>query len=189
MRVPYFTGCCKVASPYGERRMSGRKEFHYGIDLVGAAGDRTLVAPCAGVVAVSGKAGKAPGSRTWEWGEYVRIDAEGGFSVYLCHMEKRVVSVGQRVRPGTPVGVQGDTGLSYGEHCHFEIRKDGVPVDPSPYIGVDNVMGAETKDYAAEICRVCGLERKTREYIDGYLWAADLWRKIYENLGKKRKQA
>ena len=187
MRVPYCSGRCRVASPYGRRRMSGEEEFHYGIDLVGSGGDRTLTAPCAGRVAVSGAARRTSGTRTWEWGEYVRIDAENGYSVYLCHMEKRLVSVGQYVRPGQPVGIQGNTGLSYGEHCHFEIRKDGVPVDPSPYIGVDNAMGAETEDYASRVCRLCGLEKQTREYLDGYLWAAALWKKIYEKLDKKRR--
>ena len=43
--------------------------------------------------------------------------------------------------PCTPVGVQGNTGYSFGEHCHFEVRKNNVSINPAPLLGIENKIG------------------------------------------------
>mgnify|MGYP002041607795 FL=1 len=44
------------------------------------------------------------------------------------------VTVGQIVAKGAPLGPVGDTGNSFGDHLHFEVRLDGTPVDPEPWM-------------------------------------------------------
>ena len=141
MRIPYKGQACSVSSPYGNRVLNGKQEFHSGIDLVGLNGDVQLVAPCSGVVAVSTIIPQNSGNLTWQWGNYVRIDTDDGYSVYMCHMAQRLVTAGQRVVYGTPVGIQGNSGYSFGEHCHFEVRKNGTSINPAPLLGIDNKIG------------------------------------------------
>lgn len=185
MRAPYSGGRFRVTSPYGARTIGGAAVFHAGIDLVGLDGDKTIVSPCSGRVAVSAMIPPSSGDRTWEWGNYVRIDTNDGYSIYLCHLDKRLVKAGDAVKPGTPVGIQGNTGLSYGEHCHFELRRHGSPVDPSPFLAVGNEPGAARDDDAGFVCRACGFIPRTREYVDDYLWGAEIWRKIRNQLATR----
>lgn len=141
MRIPYKDGSCWVSSPYGMRTLNGVTGMHNGIDLVGLDGDRVLVAPCDGVVRSSTMIPKSSGNLTWEWGNYIRIDTEDGYNVFMCHMAERRVSVGQKVKEGDVVGIQGSTGYSFGEHCHFEVRKNGATLNPAPLLGIDNKVG------------------------------------------------
>ena len=56
------------------------------------------------------------------------------------HLSAYTVTAGQHVAAGTLVGFQGSTGNSTGVHLHFEVRQDGAPVDPVPWLadrGVD----------------------------------------------------
>ena len=144
MRIPYKGQACIVSSPFGERVLNGKKEFHYGIDLVGLNGDRQLVAPCSGIVMSSTMISKESGDPTWQWGNYIRIYTDDGYSVYMCHMASRLVKVGQQVTYGTPVGIQGSTGYSFGEHCHFEVRKNVKSINPAPLLGIENKAGYYT---------------------------------------------
>ena len=141
MRIPYKGQACSVSSPFGNRILNGKQEFHSGIDLVGLDGDVQLVAPCSGVVAVSTIVPQNSGNITWQWGNYVRIDTDDGYSVYMCHMDSRIAQVGQRVIYGTPVGIQGNTGYSFGSHCHFEVRRNGTSLNPAPLLGINNKIG------------------------------------------------
>lgn len=102
----------------------------------------------------------------------------------MCHMAERKVEVGQAVKAGDIIGIEGNTGYSFGSHCHFEVRKNGVSVDPTPYLGIANGAGTyavqSVPDYASLVCKKCGLEAKTKAYIDAYRFAPDLWRKLWE---------
>lgn len=67
-------------------------------------------------------------------GNYVMIDHQNGYKTVYGHMSKINVSVGQTVAQGTSVGVMGSTGRSTGTHLHFEVHKNGSPVNPMAYL-------------------------------------------------------
>ncbi len=58
------------------------------------------------------------------------IVENGGWQMYYGHLSAFSVSVGREVRTGTILGASGNTGRSTGPHLHYEVRRDGVPVDP-----------------------------------------------------------
>ena len=141
MRLPYESGKVELTSKFGWRTLNGAANNHKGIDLVGRT-TKTVVAPCDGVIGQSAIFDKATDKTgTWEWGNYVRIDTEDGLKIYLCHLAERKVKAGDRVKAGDVVGIEGNTGYSFGNHLHFEIRKNGASVNPCTYLGIDNAWG------------------------------------------------
>lgn len=77
------------------------------------------------------------------WGGYgyaIVIDHGDGIETVYGHSSKLLVKEGQRVEAGQVIGLIGNTGHSFGAHLHFEIRINGRPTDPVPYLrrhGVD----------------------------------------------------
>lgn len=138
MKLPYKSGTVELTSRFGLRWLFGKPEDHKGIDLVGT--DKVLTAPCDGVIG-SSTIITDTSNRTWEWGNYVRIDTPDGLQIFMCHMAQRKVKVGDRVKAGDEVGIEGSTGKSTGSHCHFEIRKNGKSVNPCTYLGIPNAWG------------------------------------------------
>jgi len=57
-----------------------------------------------------------------------------GFATCYAHQSQILVSVGQQVERGQVIGLVGTTGASTGTHLHFEVRLDGNPVDPVPWL-------------------------------------------------------
>lgn len=114
-----YKGKYKVTQPF-------KMGVHNGIDLVGVS-DKTLYAICDGYIGTSTIITDRH-NRTWEWGNYVKLVADNddevddGLLIYYCHLSKRLVEKGQRVKKGDPIGIEGNTGYSFGSHCHFEIR-------------------------------------------------------------------
>jgi len=108
-----------------EPAMFGFPHFHTGLDL--ASANTTIVAAADGVAAVVG-------SGTTGYGNYVIIVHGGGFVTLYGHLSSASVSAGQTVTAGQPIGVEGTTGASTGVHLHFEVRLNGTPIDPSPYL-------------------------------------------------------
>lgn len=138
--LPY-EGRVRLESRYGMRTLNGVTGWHAGVDLVGLD-NKILRAPCDGVVGLSAIYDRETDTtRTWEWGNFIRIDRADGLKIYLCHMSARTVFAGQHVRAGEQIGIEGDTGYSFGSHCHFEVRLNGEPVDPTPYLGIPNGGG------------------------------------------------
>lgn len=138
MKIPYQTGIVTLTSKFGWRNLNGQRDYHKGIDLSGT--DKTLVAPCDGVIG-SSTIITDKSNLTWQWGNYIRIDTPDGLRIFMCHMAQRKVKVGQKVKAGDVVGIEGNTGYSFGSHCHFEVRKNGESVDPTPYLGIKNEWG------------------------------------------------
>ncbi len=110
-----------VTSRYGMRWGS----MHTGVDLGAAYGD-PIKAADGGKVIFAG----------WEgaYGQLIKIDHENGFVTYYGHCSKLYVKAGDRVARGEVIGAVGTTGRVTGPHLHFEVRKNGVPVNPMDYI-------------------------------------------------------
>lgn len=140
---PYF-GKFRVASPYGTRTdpITGEgNTWHAGVDLVGLD-SKAVRAPVNGTVLRS-RMVTDRANRTWEWGNYVSVAGEDGYTYYLCHLSRRLVEQGERVRAGQVIGLEGSTGRSTGSHLHFEVRNSaGSAVDPSAMSGITNEAGA-----------------------------------------------
>lgn len=138
MNLPYKSGKVTLTSHFGWRTLNGSRDYHKGVDLSGT--EKTLVAPCDGVIG-SSTIITDKSNLTWQWGNYIRIDTADGLKIFMCHMASRKVKVGQKVKAGDVVGIEGNTGYSFGSHCHFEVRKNGESVDPTPYLGIPNEWG------------------------------------------------
>lgn len=171
-----YSGKYKVTSPFGMRTLNGKPDDHPGIDVVGIT-DKHVCAVVGGRVAAS-MIVTDKSNRTWEWGNYVRVDGDDGRRYYYCHLSKRLVSVGRRVEAGEHIGIEGNTGYSFGSHCHFEVRENGVSVDPAPFLGIPNKTGTYGTDWRAEVQKKFGLSKDTMAYLDKYKYAADLYRKL-----------
>lgn len=75
------------------------------------------------------------------YGKCVRIDHGGGLISIYAHLSSINVASGQSVKEGDIIGVTGNTGHSTGPHLHFELRLNGSPVDPQPYLdGTNSTM-------------------------------------------------
>ncbi len=68
------------------------------------------------------------------YGNFIRIDHGYGITSNYGHLSAILVHVGDRVTRGQKIGLMGSTGRSIGSHCHYEVRINGIQVDPSNYI-------------------------------------------------------
>ncbi len=118
----------RVSSPFGYRvhPILGVRKLHTGIDINGSTGTP---------ISAAGD-GKVILSQTYGgYGRAVVIDHGGGMSTLYAHQSSIAVSVGEVVTRGEVIGYVGCTGSCTGPHLHFEVRLDGVPVDPMQYLG------------------------------------------------------
>ena len=120
----------RLTSPFGYRTnpVSGNYGFHTGIDL--AAPEGTPVA-----AAFSGKV--TDSGENDVWGKYVLLEHSDGFETYYCHLSDIYAPEGTVLRGGETLGLVGSTGWSTGPHLHFEVRIDGIRVDPEPLVFSD----------------------------------------------------
>ena len=68
------------------------------------------------------------------YGYLVRINHGNGYETYYGHNSSLTVSVGQKVYKGQQIARVGSTGNSTGNHCHFEVRYNGVAKNPLNYL-------------------------------------------------------
>ena len=113
-----------ITSPFGLRPnpFGAGLETHPGIDI-GAPMGATIAAAAGGHVIFAGWYGG--------YGNAVIIDHGGGTSTVYGHCSQIFVSQGQDVQRGQAIGAVGMTGRATGPHLHFEVRVNGVPVDPT----------------------------------------------------------
>ena len=139
--LPFKSQKCRLTSPYGYRvhPIKGWRHFHGGVDLVAVGGDE-IVAVADGKVARS-RIVTDKSNATWEWGEYIAITGTDGVTVYYCHLAKRLVQVGQTVKAGDVIGIEGATGQVTGKHLHFECRRGTKQIDAAEYLGIKNALG------------------------------------------------
>jgi murein DD-endopeptidase MepM/ murein hydrolase activator NlpD len=103
---------------------------HKGIDLSAPVGT-PIYATADGVV---GKAAWFGG-----YGLYVQLEHGNDLETRYGHMSRLNVAEGQTVHKGDILGYVGTTGNSTGPHLHYEVRVDGVAVNPVPYMQSDRV--------------------------------------------------
>jgi hypothetical protein len=116
-----------VTSHFGYRLdpFSGRRSLHRGLDVAARKGT-PIVAPAEGVVSFSGPYGG--------FGNTVIVFHGYGISTLYAHAQDLLVRSGQRVNRGDVLGTVGNTGRSTGAHLHYEVRVNGIQVDPRKYI-------------------------------------------------------
>lgn len=116
-----------VTSNFGSRYhpVLGYSRFHAGTDF-GAEHGSPIQASETGVVIFSGWYGG--------YGNAVIVDHGGGLTTLYAHASRLNVSEGQIVKKGDVIALIGTTGLSTGPHLHFEVRRNGEPVDPMSYL-------------------------------------------------------
>lgn len=117
----------RITSHFGYRihPIHGNTTFHYGIDIAAASGTRVSCF-AAGTVA---ETGYSP-----VFGNYVLVRHADGFSSYYAHMKSVAVKKGDKAKVGGKLGTVGSTGWSTGPHLHFEIRRNGLRLDPLNYV-------------------------------------------------------
>ncbi|HEX8581236.1 MAG TPA: peptidoglycan DD-metalloendopeptidase family protein [Acidimicrobiales bacterium] len=116
-----------VTSGYGYRihPIYGTRRLHTGLDMGGQMGAEILAAADGAVVLAGVNGG---------YGNCVVIYHGDGMSTLYGHQSRIGVAVGDVVRRGDVIGYVGSTGVSTGPHLHFEVRINGNPVDPVPYL-------------------------------------------------------
>ena len=119
-------GTGEVTSEFGIRRhpITGVVKLHTGTDI--GRGDGYVYAADAGTVI------KAEWNRAY--GYMTVIDHGRGVTTLYGHQAAMYVRPGDQVGRGARIGVIGSTGYSTGPHLHFEVRRDGVPIDPWPLV-------------------------------------------------------
>ncbi len=115
------------SSKFGYRvsPFTGRKEFHRGLDIANKHGT-PIIAPADGVVTFS--------KNKWLIGNMLKIDHGYGMVTLYGHISKFMKHRGDHVKRGDVIALMGNTGRSTGPHVHYEVRLNGVPVNPSKYI-------------------------------------------------------
>ena len=116
----------KLSSGFGQRSVDIGSKNHQGIDISGKKGDSICAADGGEVILAD--------SSLSGYGMLVQILHDNGDVTYYAHNSELLVEVGQRVIQGEEIAKMGETGVSSGVHCHFELRIDGVPVDPVEYL-------------------------------------------------------
>lgn len=114
----------QISSGFGERihPIYGDRRFHAGIDIPMPEGTPVRAAG-EGVVRFAG----------WQrgYGYMVEVEHPDGYSTRYAHNAELLVEEGQAVTAETVLAKSGSTGNSTGPHLHFEVRKDGAPIDPT----------------------------------------------------------
>jgi murein DD-endopeptidase MepM/ murein hydrolase activator NlpD len=117
----------RITSTFGPRMhpIFHEMRMHTGVDF-GASAGTPIRAAADGVVVAAGPRGG--------YGNATVIDHGSSLATLSAHQSAVYVSVGQRVTRGQVIGAVGCTGYCTGPHLHFEVRVNGTPVDPLPYL-------------------------------------------------------
>jgi murein DD-endopeptidase MepM/ murein hydrolase activator NlpD len=102
--------------------------MHLGVDI-GILRSLDVRAAAAGTVTEVGYLAGFEG-----YGNVVLVDVGDGYSTLYAHLTSPSVTPGEWLDSGDAVGVAGCTGSCTGTHLHFELRQDGEPIDPEPYL-------------------------------------------------------
>jgi murein DD-endopeptidase MepM/ murein hydrolase activator NlpD len=117
----------EITSTFGWRRhpVLGQQRFHYGIDISAPEGT-SIRAAQGGLVA---KVDEHP-----DLGLVIYLDHGGGLETIYAHCKESLVELNQAVKQEEVIATVGATGLASSPHLHFEIKEQGVNVDPALYL-------------------------------------------------------
>jgi murein DD-endopeptidase MepM/ murein hydrolase activator NlpD len=118
--VPYDIAV--ITSPFGVPRGRSR---HVGLDLSAPKGTKVRTT-ADGRVRFAGRWGA--------FGRIVVIEHGEGFETRYAHLRKIKAKKGDKVGRGDVIGTVGKSGNASGFHLHYEVRRNGVPVDPRSYL-------------------------------------------------------
>ncbi|MCL2055035.1 MAG: peptidoglycan DD-metalloendopeptidase family protein [Oscillospiraceae bacterium] len=124
-----------MSDGYGNRWIieEKRNQFHKGVDITKpGCGGEPVVASAGGevIMAVTGWGGG--------YGNHVVIDHGNKVSTLYGHCSSITVKTGDIVKQGQTIGYIGNSGNSYGNHLHFEVRENGQHVNPMNYVNMNN---------------------------------------------------
>jgi murein DD-endopeptidase MepM/ murein hydrolase activator NlpD len=118
----------RVTSGFGHRQdpLTRKLAFHSGVDLAAANGSKIYPVRDGAVTFAGWKEG---------YGRVVIVQHKDGLQSVYAHNRANLVKAGQRVTQDTPIGEVGSSGRCTGAHVHVEVRKNGKPINPMPYLG------------------------------------------------------
>ena len=130
------------SDPASGKISQGYHKKHPGVDIAGSTGD-PIYASRGGVVMFTGNAG--------DYGNFTKISHGNGIESWYGHQSMHNVSAGDRVEAGQLIGKMGSTGRSTGPHLHYELRSNGLPLNPdgtfnADYSGGEGGMGGPNID-------------------------------------------
>ncbi|PAQ15073.1 hypothetical protein CD798_08500 [Bacillaceae bacterium SAOS 7] len=162
---PGFGPPFRVTSRFGRRFHPVDKVWknHNGIDYAAPMGT-PIPSQSAGKVSFSGWRGG--------YGNAVMVNSAGGYTHLYGHNSKNLVRVGQGVSPGTILGLVGSTGKSTGPHVHYEVRRNGTPVDPNSVGGAGSIPGGKISGSLSSWIRA-GMARagvSGSNWLNGLAW-------------------
>jgi len=117
----------RIASGFGSRidPVYKVRKFHAGLDFTASIGT-PIYATADGTVSAAGFSPDGYGTK-------VVINHGYGYQTLYGHMYRNKARAGQFVKRGEVIGYVGSSGKSTGPHCHYEVHKNGIPVDPIYY--------------------------------------------------------
>ena len=117
----------RLLGPFGLRTdpVSGEGAFHKGVDISAPTGTPVRVTADGMVFYADFESG---------YGRIVKVDHGDGTSTFYAHLSRSYVHPGQELRRGDLVGEVGTTGRVTAPHLHYEVRMNGNPVNPYPYL-------------------------------------------------------
>jgi len=131
----------KVTSPYGQRYLQGKPQFHDGIDYINTERDTSVLAIADGVVCLDVdfyEEAKRWTDKRHSAGNYVIIKHTIDDKIFYCrymHLSQNSVMQGQAVKQGDFIGRYADVGFSFGAHLHFDMfDASWKKIDPTPVL-------------------------------------------------------
>lgn len=177
--MSYFTNLpvnnnFSITACYGQINKNLWKTHHKGVDIIG---EDNIYSVCNGIVRVI--------NYDKGWGNYITIEPNGYPEIrfIFAHLKNNSikVKVGQKVTRKTIIGQMGDTGNVTGKHLHIEMRLNGVDVDITPHLRIENKVASNlnSKNYKVDEINCDNyLEELTKKKCDNCKKYKELLEKI-----------
>lgn len=167
---------------YGTREPS--YSTHHGMDFINDAGHAcNAIAVADGEVVAVQDGVDGFDDKVYTAGNFVRIKHESGvYSRYLHLVKNSIkVKVGQKIKAGTLLGMEGNTGYSYGTHLHFDINDGTQYVDPLPYLMGEKSFYKTKKPTSSSITVGSKVKVKTgARFSDGTKPFTEVYSTVYD---------